>query len=294
MRTRYDQFGKQLLREGLESRGAYTSPLEVSPEPHQADGYFVPELTKPSQLDGTLLGRMTEKPCAFELFSTAPDLLDLENCLRKHLNLRHVLRKPGTEVVLPRQWIICAERSYRPFCDIGVGFARDWSSGFYDLPRVHDTSIVVVEELRETRATLLLRLLGRRQTLRKAIAELKTLDDEAIEKCIAIPLLLRYRIEAASEQTSPADEEFIVDTQEVIEMLEKRGELRGELRGEIRGEIRGELRGERKAVLRQLRYKFGEVSEDIVKRVQDADTQLLERLERNVLSAKSINEVFAS
>lgn len=280
MRTRYDQFGKQMLRGGLESRGKFTSPLEVSPDPQQADGYFIPDLSKPSSVEGTVLGRMTEKTCIFELFSAAPDLLDLENCLRKHLNLRHVLRKDGTDVALPRQWIVCAERAFRPFCDVGVGFAPGWPLGFYNLPRAYDTSIVVVSELPTTRATLLLRLLGRGQTLRGAIAELKTLDDAAIEKCIAIPLLIRYRIEAVNERASPADEEFIVDTQEFIDMLERRGELRGE------------LRGERKAVLRLLRRKFGEVSEDIMTRVQNADAQLLEKLEDNVLFANSIDEVF--
>jgi hypothetical protein len=66
-----------------------------------------------------------------------------------------------------------------------------------------------------------------------------------------------------------------------------------ERRAELRGELRGVLQGERNAVLRLLRRKFGELPDDVVARVQNADAPLLEQLEEKVLFAKSLDEVFA-
>ena len=289
MVTRYDQLCKQMLRAGLQGRGSFTSELEVSPDPQQVDGYFVPDLARPSPVAETLLGHMTQQPCSFEVFSSPPDALEVTECLRKHLNLRHILGKPSDASVLPHQWILSAGK---PSSGIDATWARraeDWPCGVYELAPVNATSIVVLSELLEDRSTLFLRLMGRGRTLGRAIQELRTLSDDEFEKCIALPLLVRYRIEAATEPASPVDEEFLMNSQEIVDMLERRAELRGE----HRGELRGELRGERKAILRQLRRKFGELPEHVVVRVEAADAKTLEQLEDKVLFAASLEDVFA-
>jgi hypothetical protein len=231
---------------------------------------------------------MTERPCSFEVFSAAPDPLEVEACLRKHLNLRHILRKTPGEAELPRQWILSAGK---PSSSLETTWARpatNWPSGVYELPPVFATSIIVLSELPEDRSTLFLRLMGRGRTLQRALRELKTLSDDEFEKCIALPLLVRFRLEVASAPVSPADEEFLMNTQETFEMFVQRVEQRGKLDGELKGE----LEGQRKTVLRQLRRKFGALPDDVVTRVQTADAALLEQLEDKVLFAQSLAEMF--
>ncbi|MBK9261305.1 MAG: DUF4351 domain-containing protein [Polyangiaceae bacterium] len=282
MVTRYDQLGKQMLRASLQERGSFTSELEVSPDPQQVDGYFVPDLERPSPVAGTLLGRMTERPCSFEVFSAPPDVLDVEGCIRKHLNLRHILRKQIEAPGLPHQWILSAGKPSKAFDATWARVAETWPCGVYEQPPVNATSIVVLSDLPEERSTLLLRLMGRGRTLKRAIEELKSLSNDEFEKCIALPILVRYRIEAVNEPASPADEEFLMNTQEIMDMYERRAELRGK------------LQGRRETVQRLLRRKFGVLPEDVVTRVENADAQLLDQLEEKVLYANSLDEVFAS
>lgn len=283
MVTRYDQFGKQMLRASLESRGTFTPEFEVSPEPQYADGYFVPNLALPSPLEGTLLGRITVRPSSFEMFSTPPDALEAEGCIRKHLNLRHILRKSlPDETGLPHQWIFSAGKPVTTLKKAGGRRAANWPRGVYALPPILATSIVVLNELPEDRSTLFLRLLGRGRTQRRALAELEGLSEDEFEKCTALPLLVQFRLEVASTPVSPADEEFLMNTQETYEMFVQRVELRGE------------LDGQRKTVLRQLRRKFGVLPDELVMRVQNADPALLEKLEDRVLFAQSLDEMFAS
>jgi hypothetical protein len=293
MVTRYDQLGKQMLRAGLQGRGTFTSELEVSPDPQHVDGYFVPNLENPSPIAETLLGRMAQRACSFEVFSSPPDGLEVAECLRKHLNLRHILRKKLGALELPYQWILCAGKPSRTLYAAGAGFARGWPIGVYKLPTLFATNMVVLSDLPENRSTLLLRLMGQGRTLARAVAELKTLPEDEFERCIALPLLVRYRIEAANEPVSPVDEEFLMNTQEIMDMFERRAELRGEQRGELRGVQRGELQGQRKAVLLLLRQKFGRLPDDVVTRVEDADVPLLEQLVGKAIFAQSLDEVFA-
>jgi hypothetical protein len=97
---------------------------------------------------------------------------------------------------------------------------------------------------------------------------------------------LREAMRRSSEPILLADQEFLMNTQEIMDMYERQAEQRGEQRGK--------LHGHREVVLRQLRRKFGELPEDVVARVQNADPHLLEQLEDNVLFGNSLEAVFNS
>jgi hypothetical protein len=302
MHTRYDRLGKEMLRAGLQGRGTFTAELDVSPDPQRVDGYFVPNLELATPVANTLLGRMTRRSCSFEMFSEAPARLDLSECARKHLNLLHGLRKETPADGLPHQWVLSAGKPFGALDAARAIAAPNWPRGFHALPELLETTVVVLNELAEERATLFLRLMGRGRTLKRAIAELKTLSEGEFERHVALPLLIRYRFEVAQAPVSPADEEFLMTSQEAMALYEQRVELRGEQRGELRGEQRGELRGElrgllqgqRTTVLRMLRRKFGELPEKIVARIQAAETEALEQFEDKLLFAKTLDEVFAS
>ncbi len=277
---------KQLLRACLEFNhaGQFTSEMEVSPDPQNADGYFVPNPERSSPVTSTLLGRMSDHPCSFEVFSAAPDVGESKECVRKLLNLHHILEGKEPNAPLPRQWIISSGLPKSAFGELGARRAKGWPEGVYRLARAFDTFFIVASELPEDRSTLLLRLMGRGRTLRRAVEDLKKLSEDDFERCTALPILVRFRIEAAAEPVSTVDEEFLMNTQEVMDMFEQRAEQRGEQRGLVR---------QRKMVLRQLRRKFGDLPEAILARVDAADADTLDRFADKLLFAASPQEVVA-
>ena len=183
MHTRSDQACKQMLRAVLQDVGSFMTEYEVSPEPQNADGYFVPNLHGTPPVAGTLLGRMSRHSCLFEFFSTTPDTTEIGACLRKHLNLRHIVGNKQEAHELPYQWIISSGKPLSALDACRANPADGWPRGVYRLPPVLFTSIVVASELPEVRSTLLLRLMGRGRTLRRAVADLKALSENDFERC---------------------------------------------------------------------------------------------------------------
>ncbi len=281
MHTRFDQAMKQLVRACLEQDGTFTPEVEVSPDPQAADGYFVPKLQRNSPVMRTFLGRMTHKACGFEFFSCTPDAQELGECVRKLMNLRHQLFTKDKTAVLPIQWIISSGFPKNAFGAYGARRARGWPRGVYRLAPGFATYIVVVSELPEERSTLLLRLMGRGRTLRRAIAELKTLSEDEFERCMALPILVKFRIAASREPVSPADQEYVMDTQEIMDMFKQQAVLQGK------------LEGKRDDVFLLLRRRFGEIPEAVLVRVNAADLTTASRYFERAFDAASPEEVVA-
>ena len=160
-----------------------------------------------------------------------------------------------------------------------------WASGVYEGPPLLWTRLVVVSELPVTRETLLLRLLGAGAVLRRAIAELEALEPDAAERMLALPILVRLRLTVPADpakQTSD-DQEFLMDTQDVVEALRQEGRREGL------------VEGERKALLRQLRRRFGaQVDSEVERRLAVASSEQVEHWIDQVLTATSLAELWAS
>jgi hypothetical protein len=133
---------------------------------------------------------------------------------------------------------------------VGLGFkaSRGWGSGVYEGPSLTHTRLVVVAELPRTRDTLLLRLMGAGRVLRRAIADLRALADDALERAIALPVLLSLRLEIPAEpdKRTRDEEEFVMSTQDMVEAFieQQRSKGRNEGRREGRNEGRREGRDE--------------------------------------------------
>ena len=128
-------------------------------------------------------------------------------------------------------------------------------------------------------------LLGAGQVLKQAIAELKALQAEEPERKLALPILVRLRLEVPIDPSkrTTEDQEFLMETQDVVESWRREAIQEGF------------MQGERAALLRLLRHRFGDQVDTIVEqRVAAASTEQIETWTVRVLTAATLAELFAN
>jgi hypothetical protein len=220
MRTRFDQFGKQMVGTAFAPSGRVETDAEVPADTRRIDLWFMPDSTRvpvPDHLG--LLGRMAAGPSTLEFFHNTPSGDELASCLIKHGEFRHFLSLRKVPPPIPTQWVISSGRPERGIEGLWLRPMAGWPSGIYEGPPLLWTRLVVVSELPVTRDTLLLRLLGAGRVLNQAIAELKALQAEAPERTLALPILLRLRLEIPTDPAKRTndDQEFLMNTQDIVE-----------------------------------------------------------------------------
>jgi hypothetical protein len=147
---------------------------------------------------------------------------------------------------------------------------------------------VVVSELPVIRDTLLMRLLGAGSVLKHAIAELQALPGETPERRLALPILLGLHLTVPTDpaQRTSDDQEFLMNTQDIVETWRRKAIEEGVKQGLEQGE--------RKVLLRQLRRRFGaEVDGEVERRVAAARGEQIEIWAERVLSAATLAEILA-
>lgn len=275
-----------MVRAALAGRGAVESDTEFPVDTRRIDLWSMPGPTRelvPAYLG--LLGRLTAGPSTFEFFHCTPSGDELADCLIKHGQFCHYLslRKPPPPI--PIQWVISSGRPVSGIEGLWLRPMSGWPSGIYEGPPLLWTRLVVVSELPVARSTLLLRLLGAGQVLKQAIAELKALQAEEPERKLALPILVRLRLEVPIDPSkrTTEDQEFLMETQDVVESWRREAIQEGF------------MQGERAALLRLLRHRFGDQVDTIVEqRVAAASTEQIETWTVRVLTAATLAELFAN
>ena len=132
------------------------------------------------------------------------------DCVCKQHLFRTLLKRRRPRPPLPTQWIVSSGRPEIALRGLEFKASVRWGAGVHDAPALTHTRLVVVGELPETRDTLLLRLMGAGSVLLRAWKELKTLPKEAPERALALPILLRLRLEipADPKKRTKDDEEL--------------------------------------------------------------------------------------
>jgi hypothetical protein len=247
-RTRYDQFGKQLIRAALEGRGSVETDVEVPVETQRIDIWFTPDAARAEAFDDLgLLGRIISGPGTAELFHNTPSGDDLTGCLAKHREFRHLLPRRKAQPPLPMHWVISSGRPDGAIEGLGFLPMPRWPSGVYECPPLLWTRLVVVNELPVVRDTLLLRVLGAGSVLKQAIAELRSLSAEAPERTLALPVLLRLRLGMPNDPALQTrdDQEFLMDTHDVVEAWRREAIQEGVRQGREEGVRQGREEGVR-------------------------------------------------
>jgi hypothetical protein len=256
--------------------------MEVSPDAQRFDGYFVPHRAHAARRRD-LLDRLTTRTCAFEAFRAAPRPAEIEGCVRKVLNARHVLSLARPRKPLPSLWILCAGDPRKGLAHAGALAKRGFARGVYQTPAVLHTGLVVLGQLPETPSTLILRLMGVGRTLTRALAELKHLPEDARERHVALPALVEYRVALLEQPTrTPEEEEFLMETHDIVQQLKDEG----------RDEGRHETM--QKVLLTIYRTRFGSVPRKVsaaIERTRD-DTALTRWVE--IFVARSAAEIAAA
>lgn len=299
MHNRFDQLVKRLARKGLSAGGHVETDAEVSPDAQRIDIWFMPDSTRAGRVLAPLglLGRIGQTACTLEPFHRTPTGDLVADCLARHRFFCRELRERKPRPPLPTQWVLCAGRPSAALRGLSLRRARR-SKGIYDAAPLWRTRLVAISELPRTRDTLLVRLMGAGTTLKRAIADLRALPDSAPERRLALPILVRLRIEIpadAAKQTR-SDQEFLMTTREVDKYLadiEKKGRQEGREKGRQEGRQEGERAGVARVLLELLAEKLGPVPAKVQARVVGAPLSDLTAWTRRVLTATSFDEVLS-
>ncbi len=266
MRTRFDQFGKQMVRTALETRGPVETDAEVPADTRRIDLWFMPDPARGSVPDHLgVLGRIAGGPCTLEFFHNTPSGDELAACLIKHGEFRHFLSLRRTPPPIPTQWVISSGRPDSGIDGLWLRPIAGWPTGFYEGPPLLWTRLVVVNELPVARDTLLVRLLGAGSVLKQAIAELKELEAESPERTLALPILLRLRLTVPSDPAKQTtdDQEFLMDTQDIVETWRREAVQEGVQQGLQEGLQRGLQQGVAHSLVEVYEARFGAMPADL-------------------------------
>lgn len=241
MHNRFDQLVKRLARKGLSPAGRVETEAEVTPDALRIDIWFVPHSGRATKVLTPLglLGRMARTSCTLEPYHRTPSGDQALDCIAKHRFFCRDLARRTPRPPRPVQWILCSGRPSAALT--GLRFHRSRRGpGIYDGPPLTRTTIVVVSELPHTRDTLLVRLMGAGPTLERAIADLRALPQDAPERRLAMPILVRLRLKipADTAKQTTIDREFLMNTREVdkyLANLERKGHEKGLQEGRQEG-----------------------------------------------------------
>ena len=285
MRTRFDQFGKQMVRAALEPRGPIETDAEVSADTRRIDLWFMPDPARASVTDHLgLLGRVASGPSTLEFFHDTPSGDELAACLIKHGEFRHFLSLRRPLPPIPTQWVISSGRPDGGIEGLWLRPMGSWGTGIYEGPPLLWTRLVVVNELPVARDTLLVRLLGAGSVLRRAIAELKALPADAPERTLALPVLLRLRLTVPNDpaKRTSDDQEFLMDTQDIVENWRREAIQEGVQQG-----VAG-------SVIEIYEVRFGAIPDDLRAVIEDTHDEATLRMWLRLVGIRSADEVAAA
>ncbi len=248
MRNPHDVYVRLLLDQILSGYGTVEQEYAIPPRVSlSADVLFVPGDSATE--DAVPLGAMepiVQTPCLLEPYSRAPQEAHLHTVLRKVLEVQQQARRRAATPAQKRlrdaiAWMLCAGRPRSLLRDPQVVPLEDAPEGFYRMSRLIPVRIVVLRDLPDDEATLLLRLLGRHRVQAQATRSLRVQarTDPRYEPILQTMVEYRQRI-----RTNPnlSAEQLMVDLTEVkkyLAALEKKGLKKGLKKGIEKGIEKG-------------------------------------------------------
>ncbi|MFO0652989.1 MAG: hypothetical protein U0326_42620 [Polyangiales bacterium] len=183
----FDEFAKSLVVDRQAFFGHAETECELTRDALYADLAWEPDrnLLLPRR-SRDLVDRMARVASLWEFSHCAPDFLTAVTCVEKvcawHRQrvARAKARRRRAPPIAPL-WLICAGTPRKLRLALSFTPLTDWPRGFYRGPEGSALRLVLVRELPVRSDTLLLRLMGAGAVLRRAVAEVEALPDDAEE-----------------------------------------------------------------------------------------------------------------
>ncbi len=282
----HDLFAKQHLEALLQPVGTTTTSRKVISETREVDVWFVPNPEAQSTLnDLGILGQMVRQRCVIEPFRNAVQPQEINSCLGKLIDLTEEIKRQAkretqslSKTDLPRLWILSSTISIQTIQGFRAGVLKNWPEGFYFLAPDLRTALVALHRLPIAENTLW--LMDRSRTQRQAISELLALPDNHPMRQRTIEHLAVLRINLSAGQNLNQDERVL--TMNLTPVYEQ-------WRKETLQEGRQE--GERSLVLRQLSRRLGQLSPEVISRVETLALPKLEELGEALLDFSSSDDL---
>lgn len=214
MRDIFDAQSKDSLAVLLDDVGCVVRGQEVGAVAAQRfDLWFTPdEAHRDERMRRGLLGALVDDPagCALEPFRKTPGVAELDDCVRRLAQHRHVLalaasrRQPPARAARP--WVVVLSPGDPVTARQEYGLDVPEWPGVYRAPRGTGVVLVVLSALPVTRETLALRLLARDGHFLRALRELASLPADAWERRL-VRVLLQWRREVTQGVLAHPDEE---------------------------------------------------------------------------------------
>jgi predicted transposase YdaD len=184
---------------------------------------------------------------------------------------------------LPYLWILTASASENLLNGFGAYPSENWGPGIYFLHHSLRVAIVALNQIPVTEETLLLRILGKGQTQKRAIDEVIAFDDRDPRRSAILKLITNWKI--SIEITGQVEEE-----QELMMVLSQ-AYLEWEQQTEQRGKLEGKLEGERSLIFRQITRRIGDVAPEVRLQIQSLSLSQLEALGEALLDFSELNDL---
>lgn len=293
-----DFLAKHVLEHMLDARGSAVFEEQVGlTDPQSIDVCFTPDPALPAEPRPPcceLLDRMSPGQTLFEPFKDVPDADQVRACLRKLLTYHHGqgLRRgsqpqglpgsaqtpePRRSVLLAPMWLLLPRRSPSLFAEFGASPMADWPAGYYSLAPGLRMRFVAIGELPRTRASLPLRILGRKPQRLAALEDCGALAEADPDRPIMLRLVssLQFLLSRAiPEHKNEWRDEMTWAMRELDQLCEQR-------------EQRGEQRALTQSVLDLCAAFAVLVTPERERRLQGASLEELRALHRRILQERT-------
>jgi hypothetical protein len=215
--VRLDELPILMLRQALQPLGDVEDDLTSEGEGAGMRLAFCPDpsKTQAAQMKG-LLGHMVVEPCQFAFFHHVPEIAQVLDCHRRHLNDDEARAKGrGQSCVGSTLWVISVHRPLTVIRGLGLLHIQDQPVGIYTAaPGLRLRLLVLDEMVAGVNATLLFRLMGQGEVLSAAVEEAQALPERRWVRQVGLEMLREVRQDLLAEvaQCSPLEEAYLIST----------------------------------------------------------------------------------
>jgi hypothetical protein len=280
---KHDRFFKFYIQSLYRSKGNTLKNIQIhNDEDLEIDLMFIGDLAKQGwkEQDLGLFDRLmqTHPTVIIEHYSGYLEGVDVDDCItRKNLywkyqrrelikaaksaqNLTSSQQLPKPEVAQidrnnPFTWVLAVNCGKQILQDCATQIHPDFEQGVYLLPNQLRMGIVIIEQLAETPAHLWLKMLGNRESARRAFRSIEQLSppdrtgkNDIMAACLKYCVYLK---DIATDGLTPEESEFM-KTMEEIDIWYDAQMSNAELKGELKGKLEGEQRQKQEIALKML------------------------------------------